>query len=81
MTLNPTAVRARAINHRLGCGLHRAKEIDRAALLLDALQGAKTFRSFDDLCAVVREVILDQYRVRGIDLDKVTAPLPTPSEA
>ncbi|MGX9428037.1 hypothetical protein [Bradyrhizobium sp. LeoA1S1] len=63
--------RVRRIRDDLECGLHRAVEIERGAFLLDYLDRAKALGSTDGLADVLREVVLDQYRIRDIDMEKI----------
>ncbi|WP_461325091.1 hypothetical protein [Bradyrhizobium diazoefficiens] len=51
--------------------MHRAVEIERGMFLLDYCDRAKALGSTDGLADVLREVVLDQYAIRGIDLGKI----------
>ncbi|MBR0883500.1 hypothetical protein ABIF65_002531 [Bradyrhizobium japonicum] len=65
------AARVRRIRDTLECGMDRAVEIERGTFLLDYLDRAKALGSNDGLTDVLREVVLDQYAIRGIDLGKI----------
>ncbi|MBP1064577.1 hypothetical protein JOE51_006044 [Bradyrhizobium japonicum] len=65
------AARVRQIRDTLECGMHRAVEIERGMFLLDYCDRAKALGSTDGLADVLREVVLDQYAIRGIDLGKI----------
>ena len=65
------AARVRQIRDTLECGMHRAVEIEGDMFLLDYCDRAKALGSTDGLADVLREVVLDQYAIRGIDLGKI----------
>ncbi len=65
------ADRVRQIRDALECGMHRAVEIERAIQLLSYIDQVKALGSTDGLMDVMREVVLDQYQVRDIDLKRI----------
>lgn len=65
------AERVRRIRDKLECGLHRAVEIDRAVQLLDYIDRAEALDPSNLMLNVMRQVVLDQYNVRNLDLRKI----------
>ncbi|MHC2577933.1 hypothetical protein ACVI1J_000353 [Bradyrhizobium diazoefficiens] len=65
------ADRVRRIRDILECGMHRAVEIDRAVQLLDYIDRAEALDPSNLMMNVMRQVVLDQYNVRNLDLGKI----------
>ncbi|MGJ4942434.1 hypothetical protein ACQR1W_17805 [Bradyrhizobium sp. HKCCYLS1011] len=62
------AERVRRIRDTLECGMHRAVEIERGVHVVGMIERAKAFGGNADLCDAMREMALDQYRIRDTDM-------------
>ncbi|KRR21652.1 hypothetical protein CQ13_06270 [Bradyrhizobium retamae] len=64
------------IRDKLECGLHRAVEIERGLRVVGLIERAKAFGSDTDLCDALRDMALDQYRIRDFDMSKIAESKP-----
>jgi len=71
MTNDVRTNRVKHIRDTLECGMQRAVEIERGRLILKKIDAARWRGANRNLCDAMREMALDQYRIRDFDMRKL----------